>query len=429
MKFQEGLAFARELDKEDPLSRFREAFCFPKRDDGTPFIYLCGNSLGLQPKNTARYVEEELDDWRNLGVEGHFRGRRPWYSYHEIFSESIAKLVGAKPVEVVVMNGLTVNLHLLMTSFYRPTPERYRIVMERSAFPSDQYAVASQVQLHGFSPEEAVVELGPRPGEDCLRTEDVEAYLREEGQSVALILMGGVNYYSGQAYDMKSITQAGHNAGALVAFDLAHAAGNIELRLHEWDVDFAAFCTYKYLNAGPGATAGAFVHERFAQKFDLPRLAGWWGNDPDSRFQMTAGFVPQPGAAGWQLSNAPVLSMAPLRASLDLFDEAGMDALRDKSEKLTAYLWHALADRPELKMEIITPAEPKDRGCQLSLRFGENTEALFKRLEERGVICDFRRPDVIRVAPVPLYNSFEDLYHFATILREAATESNQTTSG
>lgn len=425
MEFQDSLAFARELDAKDPLARFREAFYFPQQSDGTPFIYLCGNSLGLQPKSTARYVSEELEDWRNLGVEGHFRGRRPWYSYHELFTESVAKLVGAKPIEVVVMNGLTVNLHLLMTSFYQPTKDRYRILMERSAFPSDQYAVASQTQLHGFAPEDAVVELGPRPGEDCLRTEDVEAYLREEGQSVALILMGGVNYYSGQAYDMERITRAGHAAGARVAFDLAHAAGNIDLKLHDWGVDFAAFCTYKYLNAGPGATAGAFVHERFAHTFDLPRLAGWWGNDPDSRFQMTTGFVPQPGAAGWQLSNAPVLSMAPLRASLDLFDEAGMSALRAKSEQLTAYLWASLSAHPELEMEIITPADPKARGCQLSLRFGNNTEALFTRLEERGVICDFRRPDVIRVAPVPLYNSFEDLHHFVTILAEAAAEERR----
>lgn len=423
MAFQNDISYARALDQEDPLARFRASFHFPTQPDGKPFIYLCGNSLGLQPKTTARYIEEELEDWRNLAVEGHFHGRRPWYDYHELFTESVARLVGAKPIEVVVMNGLTVNLHLLMTSFYRPTQDRYRIVIERSAFPSDQYAVASQAQLHGFNPSDAIVELGPRAGEDFLRTEDVETYLKNEGASVALILMGGVNYYSGQAYDMARITELGHEQGALVAFDLAHAAGNIELQLHDWGVDFAAFCTYKYLNAGPGATACAFVHERFCHAPNLPRMAGWWGTDPRTRFQMTSGFEPQPGAAGWQLSNAPVLSMAPLRASLDLFDEAGMPALRAKSEKLTAYLWEGLRARPELEMEIITPAEPKARGCQLSLRFGANAQRVHEVLGQRGVICDFRRPDVIRIAPVPLYNSFEDLHSFLEILSDAARGS------
>lgn len=425
MEFQNGLDYARALDAADPLAHFRDAFHFPVQPNGEPFIYLCGNSLGLQPKAAARYLAEELEDWRNLAVEGHFRGRRPWYGYHEFFSDSVAKVVGAKPIEVVVMNGLTVNLHLLMTSFYRPTRERYRIVIERAAFPSDQYAVASQALLHGFDPRDTIVELSPRDGEDHLRTEDIEAYLRREGASVALILMGGVNYYSGQAYDIEHITKVGHQQGAIVAFDLAHAAGNIELRLHDWDVDFAAFCTYKYLNAGPGATACAFVHERFAHALDLPRMAGWWGNDPDTRFRMETDFVPQPGAAGWQLSNAPVFSMAPLRASLDLFDEAGMAALRAKSEKLSAYVRQGLSHRPELQMEIITPSDPKARGCQLSLRFGERAERVYEILGKRGVICDFRRPDVIRVAPVPLYNSFEDLHRFLEILSEAARAPNE----
>lgn len=405
-------ARARELDAADPLARFRDEFHFPARPDGSPFVYLCGNSLGLQPKGAARYVEEELATWRDLAVEGHFRGPRPWYSYHEIFTDSVARLVGAKPIEVVVMNGLTVNLHLLMTSFYRPQGERYRIVIEGSAFPSDQYAVASQARLHGYDPQDAIVHLKPRAGEDHLRTDDIEAYLRGEGQSVALVLMGGVNYYSGQAYDMARITRAGHAAGAKVAFDLAHAAGNIPLALHEWGVDFAAFCTYKYLNAGPGATACAFVHERHAHDDTLPRLAGWWGTDPASRFEMGPTFAPQAGAGGWQLSNAPVLSMAPLRASLDLFDEAGMPALRAKSERLTAYLLACLQALPELNIHVITPGDPAARGCQLSLRIGSDAARVHQALEERGVICDFRRPDVIRVAPVPLYNSFEDIVRF-----------------
>lgn len=416
--FEPGLDVARSLDREDPLARFRGEFFFPKQESGEPYVYLCGNSLGLQPKGAERYLSEELHAWRDLAVEGHFKGPRPWYDYHEFFTDSVARLVGAKPVEVVVMNGLTVNLHLLMASFYRPTKERYRILIEESAFPSDRYAVRSQARFHGFTSDDAVIEFGPREGEDVLRTEDLERFLEEEGHSIALILMGGVNFYSGQAYDIPRITQAGHAAGCAVAFDLAHAAGNLALQLHEWDVDFAAWCTYKYLNAGPGATACAFVHERFQSAPELPRFAGWWGTDPKTRFQMASEFQPQPGAAGWQLSNAPVFSMAPLRASLDVFDAAGIEALRAKAEKLSAYLMDLTDRLGDERVQVITPRDPAARGCQVSLRLGERAHAVNDALTERGVICDYRRPDVIRVAPVPLYNSFEDVWRFVEVLRE-----------
>lgn len=417
--FQQGLDFARSLDKDDPLARFRAEFFFPRQKSGEPYVYLCGNSLGLQPRGVERYLTEEMQAWRDLAVEGHFKGPRPWYGYHEIFTDSVARLVGAKPVEVVVMNGLTVNLHLLMASFYRPTKERYRILIEESAFPSDRYAVRSQARFHGFESEDAVIELGPREGEDTLRTEDLERFLAEEGHTVALVLMGGVNFYSGQAYDIPRITRAGHEAGCKVAFDLAHAAGNLELELHDWDVDFAAWCTYKYLNAGPGATACAFVHERFADAPELPRFAGWWGTDPKTRFEMAPEFRPQPGAAGWQLSNAPVFSMAPFRASLDVFDEATMPRLRAKSERLTAYLLYLVDGLGDGRVQVLTPRDPAARGCQVSLRVGERALAVNDALEARGVICDYRRPDVIRVAPVPLYNSFEDVWRFVETLKDA----------
>lgn len=415
MKLSDGREHARTLDAEDPLAELRERFCLPEKA-GEPAVYLCGNSLGLMPKEARTLVDEELEDWARLAVDGHFEGRRPWYAYHEPFEEPLARVVGARPSEVVCMNGLTVNLHLLMASFYRPTKARYRIAIEQSAFPSDRYAVQSQARFHGFDPKDAVVVLKPREGEHLLRTEDVQRYFAEEGESVALLLLGGVNFLTGQRYELGPIAKAARAAGVVVGYDLAHAAGNVPLSLHEWDVDFAAWCSYKYLNAGPGATAGAFVHERHGNDPTLPRFAGWWGTDPKTRFEMTEDFVPQPGAAGWQLSNAPVLSMAPLLASLRLFDEAGMAALRKKSEALTAFLLALLEDVPAEKATLLTPADPAHRGSQLSLKVRGDARVLQQALERHGVVCDVRPPDVIRVAPVPLYNSFADVAGFARAL-------------
>lgn len=410
---------ARRLDAEDPLRGFRSRFHFPTIH-GEDTVYLCGNSLGLQPRGTAALLAEELEDWATLGVEGHFDGRRPWYDYHEMFAEPLGHVVGALPHEVVVMGSLTANLHMLMVSFYRPTPSRYKIVIEANAFPSDQYAVASQARFHGFDPTDAIVEFRPRDGEALIRTEDVEAWLVEHGDEVALVMFGGVNYYSGQAYDMARITAAGHAAGAMVGFDLAHAAGNLELKLHDWGCDFAAWCTYKYLNSGPGGVGGAFVHERWADAPDLPRFAGWWGNDPKTRFEMSDRFTPQHGAAGWQLSNAPVLSMAAHKAALDLFVEATMPALRRKSVALTEYLLARLDAIPSERFEVITPRDPNARGGQLSIRALGDGRALFSELQAAGIICDFRKPDVIRIGAAPLYNSFEDLWRFAAVLAENA---------
>lgn len=413
--------YALELDARDPLARFRDAFHFPTRADGSPVVYLCGNSLGLQPRGVQADMEQELEDWAELGVEGHFDGRDPWYSYHEKFSELLAPVVGAKPEEVVVMNSLTTNLHLMMVSFYRPSADRYKIIVEGGAFPSDQYAVASQAHFHGFDPDEAVVELEPRPGETTLRDEDVLTAIEEHGDQLALVMLGGVNYYTGQVFDFESITRKGHEVGAAVGFDLAHAAGNYPLELHDWDVDFACWCTYKYLNAGPGAIAGCFVHERYAESPELPRFAGWWGNDPETRFEMSETFVPQRGAGGWQLSNAPVFSMTPLKASLRLFNEAGMRELREKSLALTDYAHSLIDDIPGDAFELITPRAAERRGCQLSLLASGDGQALFDTLQSEGVVCDFREPDVIRVAPVPLYNSFEDVWAFCDILRRSVT--------
>ena len=417
-------ARAQALDAQDPLASYRERFCHPVGKDGAPAIYLCGNSLGLMPKGVRDSVQAELDVWSEMAVDGHFDSARPWYSYHELFTESAAKVVGAKPGEVVIMNSLTTNLHLLMVSFYRPTKERYKILMEPTAFPSDRYAVASQIAFLGFDPQESVVTLQPREGESCLRDEDIQQAIETHGDSLALVLFGGVNYYSGHAYDIAAITQAGHAAGAMVGFDLAHAAGNRKLSLHDDDVDFAVFCTYKYLNPGPGGVGGAYVHERYSQRTDLPRFNGWWGTDTQTRFEMGPSFEPQPGAGAWQLSNAPILSMAALRASLDLFDAAGMDALAQKGEALASFLIDCLdsiaqeAGEGSSAVQLITPREPRARGCQISLRVPQGAQGLHKLLSDRGVVCDFRRPDVIRVAPVPLYNSFTDVWRFAEILRE-----------
>lgn len=414
---QEG---ARELDSCDPLAGFRNRFVIPRRDDGQQLVYLCGNSLGLQPKQTKEYVDTELLSWAIRGVNGHFEGPNPWFAYHEFCTEAASHIVGAESHEVVMMNALTVNLHLLMTSFYRPTRERYRIVIEGGAFPSDRYAVASQAQAHGFDPDDAVVELQPRDGESLLREEDIEAWLETNGESVALVMFSGVNYYTGQYFDLERITRAGHRAGARVGFDLAHAAGNVELKLHEWGPDFAVWCSYKYLNSGPGGVAGAFVHERHADDSGLVRYAGWWGNDPDERFKMPDKFVPQRGAEGWQLSNAPVLPMAAFRASGDMFLEATMPALRKKSEALTAFLVALLNELPSGFVEWITPSEPARRGCQVSLRTTV-AKHLQTELEAAGIVGDFRPPDVVRIAPVPMYNTFDDVWRFADVLRQAVT--------
>lgn len=409
---------ARTLDAHDALAHFRDEFHVPKHRDGSDSIYLCGNSLGLQPKGVRAAIEQELADWERLGVEGHFHGKNPWYSYHEPLLAPAAQVVGAKPSEVALMNSLTTNLHLLMVSFYRPSGARRKILIEGSAFPSDRYAVASQARFHGLDPAEAVIELQPRPGEDCLRQEDIEALLEREGDQIALVLFGGVNYYTGQAFDMEAITRVGHAAGCVVGFDLAHAAGNLELALHDWGADFAAWCSYKYMNSGPGGISGLFVHERHHHDHDLPRFCGWWGVDPAQRFSMPDEFVPQPSAGAWQLSNAPVMLMAPHRVALDQFARAGMPALRRKAVAQTTFLLELLDGLAGGGPEVITPREPSQRGGQLSLRFGAEAKAFHEALTEAGVVCDFREPDCVRLAVAPLYTRFEDLVRFVEILEE-----------
>ncbi len=379
---------------------------------------MTGNSLGLQPKSARAYIEQELEDWKNLGVEGHLRAKNPWLPYHEFLTEQMANVVGAQPIETVVMNSLTVNLHLLMVSFYRPTRERYKIVIEAGAFPSDQYAVQSQIKFHGFNVVDSLIELKPRENEAILRTEDIEKTIAENGDSVALVLLGGVNYYTGQAFDMQRVTEIGHKFSSVVGFDLAHAAGNLFLELHDWNVDFAAWCSYKYLNSGPGGIGGVFVHERHAEAFDLPRFAGWWGHDKETRFLMGDKFIPTKGAEGWQLSNPPIFQMASLRASLEIFDEAGMKNLVEKSKQLTGYLEFLLNQIKDERISVITPSNPEERGCQLSIRVKNADKNLFKAITEKGVIADWREPDVIRVAPVPLYNSFLDVWKFVEILKD-----------
>jgi kynureninase len=405
------------LDSVNSVRNFRSRFHIPKTPDGTDVIYLTGNSLGLQPKTTRAYIDEELDDWASLGVEGHLHARHPWLPYHEFVTDPMARVVGALPSETVVMNSLTVNLHLMMVSFYRPSGTRRKIVIEKGAFPSDQYAVESQLKFHGFG-KECLIELTPRDGESTLRTEDIIETIERHGEEIALVMMGGVNYYTGQAFDMKAITEAGHRVGAIVGFDLAHAAGNLDLRLHDWDVDFAVWCSYKYLNAGPGGIAGAFVHERHAESFDLPRFAGWWGHNKQTRFLMGPDFDPLPGAEGWQLSNPPIFQLAALRASLEIFDEAGIGNLRVASVELTGHLEKLLNAIDSDRVSIITPRDPFQRGCQLSIRVKNADKTLFEAISARGVIADWREPDVIRVAPVPLYNTLEDVEAFVEILKE-----------
>lgn len=407
------------MDAQDPLAKFRAQFHIPQHE-GRDCIYFCGNSLGLQPKAVEEAMAQELADWKNLGVEGHFHGKHPWMPYHEFVAENAAYIVGAKPSEVVMMNGLTANLHLMMVSFYRPTKARYKILIEYTPFPSDIYAVQSQAKFHGFDPADAIIEMKPRGGEHTLRQEDIEEVIAREGHSIALILIGGVHYYTGQFFDIARITEAGHKQGCMVGFDLAHAAGNVLLKLHDWNVDFACWCSYKYLNSGPGAVAGAFVHERHAKSFELPRFAGWWGNDKSVRFKMGSQFQPMAGAEGWQLSNPPIFALAPARVSLDIFREAGMENLRKKSAQLTGYLEFLLHGLKLASLKIMTPANDAERGCQLSITVQGNGRKVFEALQKAGVVCDWREPDCIRVAPVPLYNSFTDVYRFVEIFKGAA---------
>ena len=411
-QFQTGEDFAVAMDKSDPLRNYRERFLFPKAADGRDCLYLCGHSLGLQPKTAAAYIERELKDWAQLGVEGHFRATNPWMPYHRLLTEQTAALVGAKPLEVVVMNSLTVNLHLMMVSFYRPTPARHKIVVESGAFPSDQYAVKSQIRFHGFDPAASLIELTPLPGESCLRDEQIQELIEHAGDEVALILLGGVNYATGQAFDMAGITRAGQARGCVVGFDLAHAAGNLTLKLNEWGPDFAVWCSYKYLNGGPGCVAGCFVHERHAHSWELPRFTGWWGHDERSRFEMGPEFEAMEGAEGWQLSNPSIVSLAVLRASMDIFCEAGMQRLRAKSVMLTGYLEFLLNQRSPSGFSIITPHERERRGAQLSIRIPKNGRALCERLLQEGIVGDWREPDRFRIAPVPLYNSYYDVFRF-----------------
>ena len=420
--FQPGEEFARQLDRQDALADLRRRFHLPPGPRGEPAIYFCGNSLGLQPVSARVRVEEELALWARKGVEGHFEGGSSWYDYHRRLTDPLARLAGALPSEVVAMNSLTVNLHLMLTSFYRPTGGRHVVLMEDCAFPSDTYAVQSQIRNHGFDPARSLLVARPRPGEELLRTEDLLRLLEERGQEIALVLLGGVNYFTGQAFALRELAEAARRQGCVVGLDLAHAIGNMPLALHDWNVDFAVWCSYKYLNGGPGAVAACFVHDRHALDPDLPRLAGWWGNDPRTRFQMhhIADFIPARGAEGWQVSNPPILAMAPLRAALELFDAAGIEALRRKSRQLTAYLEYLLERIPADAYRVVTPRDPDARGCQLSLSTRVEGRALLKVLKSEGLVGDFREPDVLRLAPVPLYNCCIEVYQAARILETAA---------
>ena len=414
------LQYAQQLDQQDKLKSFRDRFFLPQVN-GRDAVYFTGNSLGLQPKATKDYLQQELDDWANLGVEGHVHARHPWVEYHEMFAQPLSKIIGCLPVEVVAMNQLTVNLHLLMVSFYRPTTQRYKIICEAKAFPSDQYALQSQVVFHGFDYKEAIVEVAPREGEFTIRHEDILSAIDEHKNQVALVLFGGVNYYTGQVFDMQSITEAAHKAGAVAGFDLAHAAGNIKMHLHDWDVDFACWCSYKYLNSGPGGVAGIFIHQKHHTDKTLPRFAGWWGHDKENRFKMAPDFNPIPTAEGWQLSNAPIISMAAHKASLDIFEEAGFENLVEKGQRLSDYLLFILDELNKAQhqkvIQVITPRNANEKGCQVSMLMLEKGREIFEALVNEGVIPDWREPNVIRVAPVPMYNSFEDVWRFGNIIR------------
>jgi kynureninase len=416
MNFESYKDFAVKLDSEDSLAFHRSRFFIPIQKNGEDVIYFAGNSLGLQPKSVRQYIEQELKDWKTLAVDAHLHGKNPWLPYHEYLTEQTAKIVGAKPNEVVNMNALTVNLHLMLVSFYRPTPSRNKILIEGKAFPSDHYAFQSQIRFHGYNPEMSLIEINPRHGETIIRTEDIEEYIEKEGDSVALVLFSGVNYYSGQAFEIERITKAGHKKGCIVGFDLAHAAGNLIMNLHDWEVDFAVWCSYKYLNGGPGAVAGCFVHEKHVNDSSIPKFLGWWGQDKETRFLMEHRFKPIPSVESWQLSNPPIFQLASLKASLDIFDETDIKTLRAKSEMLTGYLEYLIEQKGAGSFEIITPKDKNQRGCQLSLRAKHEGKRLHQKLLDKSVVCDWREPDVIRVAPVPLYNSFMDVYNFMEIL-------------
>jgi len=420
MKYQNSLAFAKQLDKEDSLAYLRDKFHIPKIKSEvlrrTEWLYFTGNSLGLQPKSTKEYINQELEDWANFGVEGHLEAKNPWLNYHELLTSKMAKIVGAKPIEVVVMNTLTTNLHLLMVSFYRPTKIKYKIIIESDAFPSDRYAVESQLKFHGFSAED-IIQWKPRENEELLNIEDLEKIVETQGNEIALLLIGGVNYYTGQFLDLKRIAAIGHSKDCVVGIDLAHGAGNVQPNLHDSNVDFATWCTYKYLNSGPGSLAGLFVHEKHSKNKDLPRFAGWWNHNKETRFNMRQPFDVMAGAEGWQLSNPPILSMAAIKASLDLFDEVGMDALREKSEKLTGYFEFLIREIDSEYIKIITPSNPKERGCQISIQVKNADKSLHTKLSEQYIITDWREPNVLRCAPVPMYTSFEDVYCMVAILK------------
>ncbi|MEI8279977.1 MAG: kynureninase [Bacteroidota bacterium] len=407
--------YAQSRDQIDILYPFRERFHFPQHND-KDVHYFCGNSLGLQPKSVQYLMSMELQDWAKHGVEGHFRARNPWLSYHQLFSERLAKIVGAKKDEVVAMNTLTVNLHLLMMSFYRPEGKRYKILMEAGAFPSDQYAVETQVRMYGYQPDDAIIEIRPRDGAYIIEEEDIIAAIETAGDMLALVMIGGVNYYTGQLFNMKRITDATHRVGAYAGYDLAHAVGNVPLELHKWNIDFACWCSYKYLNSGPGGVGGAFVHEHHGNNPKIFRLAGWWGNDEKTRFKMEKGFIPQKGVASWQMSNAPVFNMVAHNASLDIFDKTDIKALNNKSKELTGYMEWLLNQITHLPFTIITPTDTQRRGCQLSLLFADRGKEVFEKLTEAGIVADWREPNVIRIAPVPLYNTFEDCYRFYEVL-------------
>jgi len=414
---QYSLEYAQQCDAQDELSHFRNKFLLPKDGEGNDLIYLSGNSLGLQPTITSEYILKELDDWAKLGVEGHIKAEHPWLPYHEFLSRNMADLIGAKPGEVVMMNTLTTNLHLMMVSFYKPTKTKYKIVVESDTFPSDKYAVESQLKFHGFDPADGLILWAPPEGEELCRFEDLEAIMETQGDEIALLMIGSTNYYSGQLFPLKKITELGHSYNCKVGFDLAHGAGNIEPDLHETGADFAVWCSYKYLNSGPGSLGGCFVHERHAKNDALKRFTGWWGHNKETRFNMRHDFEALPGAEGWQLSNPPILSMAAIRASLDVFAEAGMDRLRNKSIQLTGFLEYLIDELMDERIHIITPRNPEERGCQLSIQVKNADKSLHKQLTIAGVISDWRDPDVIRVAPVPLYNSFEDVFIFTERLK------------